>query len=209
MTLVQTLAVEAPVDAASPPLAFLVASRICHDLVGPLGAIANGLELMAMTGESTPESDLVADSVAAATARVRFFRLAYGVSSQGQVTGHGEVRAILKAVAAGGRLSYDWGPTGESPRDEVRCALLLQCLETAMPQGGRIRAERDGAAWAVTGEGAGLRVDEALWLPLRSRSGLAPEAASLVHFALLPTLLRDLGRTLSLDVASDRIAARF
>jgi histidine phosphotransferase ChpT len=208
MTVVQTPAVDAPVDDASTPLAFLVASRICHDLVGPLGAIANGLELMAMTGDSTPESELVADSVAAATARVRLFRLAYGVSSPGQVTSHGEVRTILKAIAASGRLSYEWTPTGECPRAEVRCALLLlQCLETAMPQGGRIRIDRDAAAWTLAAEGAGLRLDEAVWQPLRG--GPAPETASLVHFALLPALLHGLGRTLSLDLSAGRIVARF
>ncbi|CRK74395.1 hypothetical protein [Nereida ignava] len=53
-------------------LSALVGSRICHDLISPLGAIANGVELMALTGaEQTPEMLLIAESVEAAVTKVR------------------------------------------------------------------------------------------------------------------------------------------
>jgi histidine phosphotransferase ChpT len=200
-------AVQAP---APPRLAALVASRICHDLVSPLGAIANGLELMALTGEASPESELIAESVASANARLRFFRVAYGISGPGQMTSRGEVASTLQAVSRGGRLSYEWEPTGEAPRDEVRPVfLLLQCLESAMPMGGRIRVARDDATWAVSGEGPAMRVDEALWLGLQDPDGPAPEAPGLVQFALLPGLIRDLGRSLEVTLAPQEIVARF
>ena len=58
-------------------LAALIGSRICHDLISPIGAINNGLELLGMTGSSEgPELQLITDSVGSATARIRFFRIA-------------------------------------------------------------------------------------------------------------------------------------
>ena len=60
-------------------LAQLVGSRICHDLISPVGAIGNGLELLAMAGGRTmpggsAELELISDSVVQANARIRFFR---------------------------------------------------------------------------------------------------------------------------------------
>lgn len=55
-------------------LAELVGSRICHDLISPIGAIANGLELLTMSGTSSgAEMDLIADSAGDAGARIGFF----------------------------------------------------------------------------------------------------------------------------------------
>ena len=64
-------------------LASLVAARLCHDLVSPLGAIGNGVELLEMSGDfpgisKSPELALITESVRSARARVRFFRTAFG-----------------------------------------------------------------------------------------------------------------------------------
>ena len=57
----------------------LIGSRICHDLISPIGAINNGLELLSMSDERDgPEFDLITESVGNASARIRFFRIAYG-----------------------------------------------------------------------------------------------------------------------------------
>ena len=81
-----------PADATLRPhggtdLGAKVASRICHDLANPLGAIANGLELLLLPGlEPTPEMSLLQDSVASASARIRWFRLAFGPASPQRVS---------------------------------------------------------------------------------------------------------------------------
>ena len=59
-------------------LAALIGSRICHDLISPIGAVTNGLELMSMAGGTGPELELVNESAANANARIRLFRLAFG-----------------------------------------------------------------------------------------------------------------------------------
>ena len=58
-------------------LATLIGSRICHDLISPIGAINNGLELLELTGGAQgPEMDLISNSVEHAEARIKFFRIA-------------------------------------------------------------------------------------------------------------------------------------
>src|SRR5690606_27339952 len=83
-------------DAGAAALAALLASRMCHDLVSPLGAIGNGLELLEMYGAAAgPEHALIADSVAAAGARLRLFRLAFGHAGDGQRLPVAELRELL------------------------------------------------------------------------------------------------------------------
>lgn len=54
-------------------LTSLVGTRICHDLVNPLGAISNGVELMTLSGvQRSPELDLIEESIQSASARIRF-----------------------------------------------------------------------------------------------------------------------------------------
>ena len=190
-------------------LASVLASRICHDLTSPLGAIANGVELLVLSGtERAPEIDLIAESVEKANARLRFFRLAYGASSS-QLVGRSEVTRVLAALGRGNRHGYDWTAEGDHPRAEVKAVfLLLQCLETTLPLGGRLRAGRDDRGWVVTAEGPRLRTDHPAWRAF-GQSGPGPTAAAEVQFALLATLLQDLGRPLSISASPDRIAARF
>ena len=79
-----------------PDLAALIGSRICHDLISPIGAIGNGVELLMMDGAAqTPELALIAESVANANARIRFFRLAFGANAAHQKIARSEILSIL------------------------------------------------------------------------------------------------------------------
>ena len=187
-----------------------VASRICHDLANPLGAIANGLELLLMTGlEPTPELSLLQDSVASASARIRWFRLAFGPAGPQRV-GRAEVTDILRAISRGTRLSYDWTVQGDAPRGEVKAVfLLLQCLEAALPLGGRLTISRSDDAWQVTAQSPRLRFDPSLWASLTSPEVPSPDTPAQVQFALLPQALAELGRALQVEAGTDQIRARF
>ena len=89
----------------SPDFSALIGSRICHDLVNPIGAIGNGVELMQMDGAVRgPELTLIAESVANANARIRFFRIAFGASG-GQRVSKSEVLAVLSDLTHGYALT--------------------------------------------------------------------------------------------------------
>ena len=119
----------------SDSLATLIGSRICHDLISPIGAITNGLELLELSGAAqSPELALVVQSVADARARIQLFRLAFGVASAGQMTGGDEVSTILAAAYKDSRIAICAFPAGDHSRAEVRAVLLaILCAEQAIP----------------------------------------------------------------------------
>lgn len=194
-----------------PDFAALIGSRICHDLISPLGAIGNGVELLAMTmPEGSPEVELIAQSVADANARIRFFRIAFGAAGAGAPVPLAEIRSILAAMTRGGRLRIDWQVEGDAPRPRVKLAFLaLQCLETALPWGGTVtvRAERGG--WLAEAEAARLNLDAALWAGLGAAAPDPAIAPAQVQFALLPAEAAAQGGRVTCEHADGRIAIRF
>lgn len=194
-----------------PDLAGLVGSRICHDVIGPIGAIGNGVELMMLApGTASPELALIADSVAQANARIRFFRIAYGPAAADQRITRGEVASVLDALTARGRLQVKWDSANEVSRPEARLAFLLfQCLEAAMPHGGRVTIKAGGQDWRMIGTGPRMKHDPALWSDLaggRIAPGIGP---SDVHFALAVTALDGLGRKLLITTGEESIRLDF
>lgn len=197
-------------DRADPvDLAALIGSRICHDLISPVGAIGNGLELLNMSGAAGPELALIGESVDNANARIRFFRIAFGLASPDQLVGHPEITSILDDVYRAGRLKVRWDIAEDCARPDVRLAFLaIQCLETAMPYGGEIVVARRDDGWHATGVAAKMKLDEALWSGLES--GAVPKvAANCVHFPLLSDGLKRIGRALSVTRADGEIDIAF
>jgi histidine phosphotransferase ChpT len=201
---------EFPIDEVD--LCALVGSRLCHDLVSPVGAIGNGVELLAMApagaGEAGPpaELDLVRESVENAQARLRFFRIAFGQSGGEQEVGRAEVLGILTELYKSGRLKVHWAVEENRPRAEVKLAfLLLQCLESAMPYGGQVHIGHTKGAWRVQGEAEKLRLEPMLWESLASLTVPAALRPSQVHFALVPKALRALQMDLSVTTADTRV----
>ncbi|KAA9008887.1 histidine phosphotransferase family protein [Histidinibacterium aquaticum] len=189
-------------------LSAMVASRICHDLISPIGAISNGLELMSLSTDPGDEVDLVSRSVANAQARIRFFRLAFGNAPAEQALPSGEVAALLDEMTAEARTGFDWRVTGRQPRPEVRAALLaMLCCETALPTGGTVRVVPDGDRWWI--EGRGPRIDSAPepWEMLEGTPAVVTPAT--VQFALLPQALEDIGSDARVQVSERAIAISF
>jgi histidine phosphotransferase ChpT len=190
----------------------LLGSRICHDLISPIGAISNGIELLMMDGGGrTPELALIVDAVANANARIRFFRVAFGVSgSSEQRIGRSEVTGILGDLHRGGRLSIDWQTPPDLSRREVKLAFLaIQCLESAMPQGGIVTAEKGEARWTIRGEASRLNVEPDLWEVLSNPAAHPDLGANRVHFALLREEMARQHRRLTVDIRDGDIRLTF
>ena len=87
-------------------LSNLIGSRICHDLISPIGANNNSLELIEFKGgQIGSEMGLIEESCAAATARIQFFRIAYGTASDGQIISNGETVRIITGALQSERLA--------------------------------------------------------------------------------------------------------
>ncbi len=191
-------------------LAELIGSRICHDLISPIGAITNGLELLEMVGAvQGPEMELISGSVGSAGARIRFFRVAFGAASD-QPLGRTEVVELLKDLEKAGRLRISWNLTEPVPRNQVKLAFLaVMCCESAMPFGGEVQIETQGNAWSVTGVADKLNLDTGLWKGIGSGQFADKLSPAQVQFALLPNTAAKMGRRITAETTATRVTLRF
>ncbi|WP_136442480.1 histidine phosphotransferase family protein [Pacificoceanicola onchidii] len=189
-------------------LASLVGSRLCHDLISPVGAIQNGLELLELSGLSNdmPELELIRDSCTNAAARIKFFRVAFGSAGGSQMMGDREIRAILRDLTAGARVQSDWRPDADLPRAEVQMAFLAYlCCESALPQGGTVHIERGETGWSVGAEGPRINAVKPLWDHLTGGPGPEEIGADKVQFALLTLLAEERGLNLRVHVGDSSL----
>lgn len=191
-------------------LAELVGSRICHDLISPVGAITNGLELLEMVGSMQgPEMELISGSVGNAAAKIRFFRVAFGGASEHPL-GRAEITSLLKDVEKSGRLRVNWSIAEAVPRNQVKLIFLsLMCCESAMPLGGEATVEHMGNTWTVTGTADKLNVDSDLWNNTATGRFATNITPAQVQFALLPQAASAQGRRVATETASTRLTIRF
>jgi histidine phosphotransferase ChpT len=135
-------------------LASLLCSRLCHDLLSPVGAMNNGLELLA--DEHDPEMkqrcmDLLAESAKSAADKLKFFRLAFGAAGGfGSEVDPAEAKAVIEPlVTSSGRTTLDWAvPAGLMPKRAIKILLNLVLLANdALVRGGTLfvgAENRDG-----------------------------------------------------------------
>lgn len=190
---------------APAQLSQLVGSRLCHDLVSPLGAIGNGVELLEMAPDfpglaASPELQLIAESVAAARARIQLFRMAFGLSQSDHRISRGELVRLSQSLSPQNRLVVEIDAQGDFARAEVRMVMLaLMCMETAMPWGGRAMVLYGSAGWRLVAQADRTRPDPDLWAWLDSTGG-RPLTPAEVQFALLGQAAQNRIRPLKWDL---------
>ena len=191
-------------DALARQIAALLGSRICHDLISPIGAISNGVELLAMSGvQAGPEVALIAESVDNANARVKFFRVAFGMASEGQTAPRAEMASIFAGLNSA-RLTMDWAVTEDALRDEAKLAcLMVMCLETALPRGGAIRVCNEDGKWTVEARSDRLAPAAELWARLGSVTAAEGLKPSEIQFLLAPLQASLLGRKIGHETRED------
>lgn len=178
-----------PIDFAS-----LLCSRLCHDLLSPVGALNNGLELLA--DETDPQMreqcmGLLGDSARTTAGKLKFFRLAFGAAGgYGEDIPLHEIRAAVEGVfPAGGRLDVQWMVEADGlPKSAAKLLLnLVMIAGEALPRGGTlaIGAEKRGGVVeiAVRGEGPKITFDPAIRASLAGSGelGTRTAAAWMIH----------------------------
>ena len=198
-------------DRSAPDLNALIGSRICHDLISPLGAIGNGVELLTLSGlDKSPEVALIAQSVDSANARIRFFRVAFGAAGPEQSLGHAEIAATLQGLSQTGKHRITWSPEGTVSRPVAKLAfLLILCLESAMPWGGRISITRTSDRWRIAGQAERMKIEADHWDTLAGPSARGQVTSSSVEFPLAALCAQTLGRRIVADLGQDRAAVTF
>ncbi|MRU13943.1 hypothetical protein FDP25_00695 [Roseovarius sp. A21] len=191
-------------------LAALIGSRICHDLISPIGAVTNGLELMSMSGGTGPELELVNESAVNANARVRLFRLAFGQAAPDQHCRGEEIAGILGDVYGNSRLTVDWAPPTTLSRPDAQALILaLLCCEQAVPHGGTVSLSGLPNGWRVMATGPRLAPDAALWANLSRPFHDSDLTPAHVQFALLPRLLAERGKACTYQITTTAVSLTF
>ena len=98
-------------------LAALLCSRVCHDVISPVGAIANGLEVLEDEDDENMKKmamDLVRKSARQASAKLQFCRIAFGAAgSAGAMIDMGEAGDVARAFVGEEKVKLDW----QAPRE--------------------------------------------------------------------------------------------
>lgn len=148
-------------------LAAMLCSRLCHDMLSPVGALANGLELLA--DETDPEMrarcmELLEQSARISADKLKFFRLAFGAAGGfGEAIPVDEAQNVINALAADNkRVEINWAIAEPSlPKPAVKVLLnLAQIALDALVRGGTldIGAERRDGAVEIVARARGDRI---------------------------------------------------
>ena len=179
----------------------LMASKICHDLISPIGAIGNGVEFIEDMGADAIDDavPLIKHSSTQASAKLRAYRIAYGAGgADGHVKPEDVYNAINDIVTGDGRITQDWDPAQDMAvpedhyeRPQAYCKILICALLQALdclPKGGTLSVDVQGNETHIiaNGENAGFREEiiESLSLTLNNDI-LEPKHAHAVLTGLL------------------------
>ena len=170
----------ATLDLEPLDLAALVCSKVCHDVISPVGAIVNGLEVLEEDNDPTMRDfalDLIRKSARQASARLQFARLAFGAAgSAGAAIDLGDAEAVAKGMFVDDKVALSWnGPRLLLPKNRVKLLLNLVVLATAaIPRGGSIAVEITGGeedtAFTLAAKGVNARIPAQVEALLRGES---------------------------------------
>ena len=137
-------------------LAALLCSRVCHDLISPVGAIVNGLEVL--DDNPKPEDrefalDLIRKSAKTASARLQFCRLAFGAAgSSGAQIDLGDALTMARGHLEDGKTTIAWNlPRVLLPKNKVKLLLNMMVIaQQTIPRGGVITVDPIGEGDALS-----------------------------------------------------------
>ncbi|MGU3390985.1 histidine phosphotransferase family protein [Sphingomonas sp. M1A8_2b] len=200
-----------PVDFAS-----LLCSRLCHDLLSPVGALNNGLELLADETDQTMRDrcmELLHDSARASASKLKFFRLAFGAAGGfGESVDTSEARnAIEGLVAENKRITFVWGvETPAMPKSAVKVLLNLVLVATeSLVRGGTMEVggeENEGQLEIVVKiEGAKIVLDPEIRRTLVEGEGAHSVTPRVAAAYLINTLVQEAGGTVIVSEPAEGI----
>jgi len=192
----------------------LLMSHLCHELVSPIGAINNGIEMLEdfEGNELTQEAvALIDQSGKAAAAKLRFYRMAYGSAGMAADLGLGQcAAAATELLASDARVSLTW-PAGEP----IRLALggpqlvlnLVVLAAGALPRGGKVEvaiaAGGDRGAVGLVATGTGAKLSEAIQAVVQGHERALDHAT--IHAWYCQRLAARLGTAIGLEAGPDRV----
>ncbi len=199
-------------------LAALLCSKVCHDVISPVGAIVNGLEVLDEDNDAETRAfalDLIKKSANTASAKLQFCRLAFGAAgSAGASIDSGDAENVTRGLFGDDKVKLEWLPVRAlMPKNKVKLILNL-CIIGAgtIPRGGVIRVEPIAAAEdaeiRLTIKGTNPRVNHALAALLDGK----PEGGTIDAHAIQPyftgLVARQIGYGVTLAIEGDTVTVK-
>jgi histidine phosphotransferase ChpT len=181
----------------------LLCGRLCHELISPVGAINNGVELL---DEDDPEfvkeaMTLIAQSARSAGRRLQFYRFAYGTAGAAA-----DGRSLSLGLLEGGKVQCDWPEKADGlalPWQRLACNMLVLALEF-MPRGGAVMVRPLERGVAVTAEAETVIASAELQSVLADEVAVDALTARSVHGFYTMRLAQDMGARLTLALGPNR-----
>ncbi|MEO0412019.1 MAG: histidine phosphotransferase family protein [Pseudomonadota bacterium] len=187
-------------------------SRLCHDLISPVGAIANGLEILA--DEDDPDMqkqviDLLNQSVQVTSAKLRFFRMAFG--APGGMEGNVDTREMRSAVSdfmQAGKTSLNWQiSASQLPKPHAKLILIAAMIcGDALVRGGEVALSGSAeGGFMIEGAGDKVVIDEQIVSLLDGAAVPTQHTSRYAPYILFVSLLKNLAIQHRLSVTDERI----
>ena len=157
-----------PIALSALDLAALLCSRVCHDLISPVGAIVNGLEVLEEDKDEETKTfalDLIKKSAQQASARLQFCRLAFGAAgSAGAQIELGDAEKAARGLLEDDKTKIVWNlPRELLPKNRVKLLLnMLMIAAGAIPRGGMLIVDpvEGGQGFRITASGLNARLTQ-------------------------------------------------
>lgn len=186
----------------------LLASKICHDLISPVGAVGNGVEILEELGPDAGEDvvSLISFSATQANAKLKTLRMAYGLGGADESIKPADVHATFEEFIAGEkRLSQDWDPYIDLGFDRptgfpklLLCSMLL--VTEALPKGGVISVDPETSnTIVIKGEGENAHFREGFLKALKHNIPDSDIEPKLTHAYITGLLAKNYGFEIDID----------
>lgn len=179
-------------DSQQSRIAAFVSARICHDLINPLGAIGNGIELLGLTSAAgTEELELLQQSVQSAQARLQFLRIAFGSSTDDRAhVDAAHLSAMITRFTLGQRHQIIWKIEDETRRSDAQLiCLMVLCAIDAMPLGGKISIAPLSNGYEIKAETQRTELNPVSWEAVQKRIPPQDITARTIQFQVLVNYL--------------------
>ena len=203
-------------------LTAMLCSRLCHDLISPIGAANNGIEVLSEEEDEAMRAqalDLVAYSAGEAVRRLQFYRLAFGSSGGGSAgLALGDARKAAAGLLSSGRITLDW-PEESAENDQMMTKtalrltlnLVLAGVE-ALARGGTIAIRIDQGEGptqlTLTAEGDRATLNDAFLGALSGESGEGDLNARTAQPLYTSLLAKEIGSPIQCSTLPDRVEIR-
>jgi histidine phosphotransferase ChpT len=188
-------------------LAALLCSRVCHDVISPVGAIVNGLEVLAEEKDQSMRDfavELINKSARTASARLQFARIAFGAAgSAGSAIDTGDAEQVAKGFLSDDKVKLSWtGPRLLMPKNRVKLLLnLLVIGASCIPRGGSLdfvlEGDGDAPKFTITAQGKNARIPHGVEASLAG----SPENGSVDAHGIQPFYAGMIARASEMSVA--------